>query len=301
MLRKTVKLGNKVVGDDCPCYIIAEIGINHNGSVDIAKKLIDIAVDAGCDAVKFQKRTVDIVYTPEELSKPRESPFGLTNGDLKRGLEFGLKQYKEIDKYCRERNITWFVSCWDQGAIDFMQQFDLPCYKIASACITNNNLLHHHRLTRKPLVLSTGMSDINIIENAVNVLGTDDLIIMHCTSTYPSKPEELNLKGVLTLKEKYNLPIGYSGHEVGLYTTFAAVVLGATIVERHITLDRSMWGTDQSASVEPKGLKMLIDNIRNWEIAKGDGKIKIYDSEIPIIKKLRKVYGLGASEPNNRF
>lgn len=290
MARKTVKLGDKIIGDDFPCYIIAEIGINHNGSLDIAKKLIDSAVDAGCNAVKFQKRTVDVVYTPEELAKPRENPFGPTNGDLKRGLELGFDDYKEIDKYCKEKNICWFVSCWDEGSVDFMQQFDLPCYKIASACITNDKLLRYHRNTGKPLVLSTGMSDINIIEHAVNVLGAGNLIIMHCTSTYPSKPEELNLKGILTLRDKYNLPIGYSGHEVGLYTTFAAVVLGATIVERHITLDRSMWGTDQSASVEPKGLKMLIDNIRNWEIARGDGEIKIYDSEIPIIKKLRKVH-----------
>lgn len=289
MTRKTVKLENRVIGDDAPCYVIAEIGINHNGSIDIARKLIDAAAGAGCDAVKFQKRTVDIVYTSEELAKPRENPFGPTNGDLKRGLEFGLKEYKEIDKYCKEKKISWFVSCWDEASVDFMQQFDLPCYKIASACITNDNLLRYHRKTGKPLVLSTGMSDINIIEHAVNILGTDDLIIMHCTSTYPSKPEELNLKGILTLKEKYNLPIGYSGHEVGLYSTFAAVVSGAAIVERHITLDRSMWGSDQAASVEPKGFRMLVDNIRNWEIAKGDGEIKIYDSEIPIMKKLRRV------------
>ena len=290
MLRKTVKLGNKIVGDDHPCYVVAEIGINHNGSMDVAKQLIDAAVNAGCDAVKFQKRTIDIVYTPEELTKPRENPFGPTNGDLKRGLEFGLKEYKEIERYCRDKDISWFVSCWDEASLDFMQEFDLPCYKVASACITNDNLLRQHKKTGKPIVLSTGMSDAGIIEHAVSVLGTDNFIIMHCTSTYPSKSEELNLKGILTLRDKYNLPIGYSGHEVGLFTTFAAAVLGAAMVERHITLDRSMWGSDQAASVEPKGLKTLVDNIRNWEIAKGDGEIKIYDSEIPIMKKLRKVY-----------
>ena len=289
----SVKIGKKSIGDDFPCYVIAEVGINHNGSLEIAKQLINAAAEAGCDAVKFQKRTIDVVYTSEELAMPRENPFGSTNGDLKRGLEFGIKEYKEIDRYCKKKNISWFASCWDKDSVNFMQQFDLPCYKIASACITNDNLLRHHRKTGKPLVLSTGMSDIDIIEHAVNVLGADNIIIMHCTSTYPSKLEELNLKGILTLKERYNLPIGYSGHEVGLFTTFAAVVLGATIIERHITLDRSMWGTDQSASVEPKGLKMLIDNIRNWEIAKGDGAIKIYDSEIPIMKKLRRVHNNG--------
>lgn len=290
MARKIVKLGEKNIGDGFPCYVVAEVGINHNGSIDIAKKLIDAAADVGCDAVKFQKRTVEVVYTPEELAIPRESHFGSTNGDLKRGLEFGLSEYKEIDKYCRQKNIDWFVSCWDEESVDFMQQFEPPCYKIASACITNDNLLRHHRRTGKPLILSTGMSDINIIDHAVSVLGTDNLIIMHCTSTYPSKPEELNLRGIETLRAKYDVPIGYSGHEVGLYTSFAAVVLGACVVERHITLDRSMWGSDQSASVEPQGFKMLINNIRNWKIAEGDGQIRIYDSEIPVMRKLRKVY-----------
>ncbi len=289
MERKIVKLGSRIIGDEHPCYVIAEIGINHNGSIDIARNLIDAAVEAGCDAVKFQKRTVELVYTPEELAKPRENPFGPTNGDLKRGLEFGIKEYKEIARYCQGK-IDWFVSCWDTKSVDLMEEFNLPCYKIASACITDDELLRRHRKTGKPIILSTGMSDIKIIEHAVSVLGTDNLIIMHCTSTYPSKSEELNLRGITTLRDKYNLPIGYSGHEVGLFTSFAAVVLGACVVERHITLDRAMWGSDQAASVEPKGFKTLVDNIRNWEIAKGDGQIKIYESEIPIMKKLRKVY-----------
>lgn len=289
MLRETVRIGDKIIGSDYPCYIIAEIGINHNGSVEIAKKLIDAAVDAGCDAVKFQKRTIDIVYTPEELAKPRENPFGPTNGDLKRGLEFGFEQYSMIDEYCKKKNIQWFVSCWDEQSVDFMRQFDLPCYKIASACVTDGQLLRYHKKEGKPVILSTGMSDMSIIEKAVSILSDDNLIIMHCTSTYPSVPEELNLKGIITLMEKYDVPIGYSGHEVGLYTTFAAVVLGACVVERHITLDRAMWGSDQAASVEPQGFKRLVADIRTWELAKGDGHIRIYESEIPIMKKLRRV------------
>lgn len=289
MSRKTVKIGSKIVGDDYPVYIIAEIGINHNGSVDIAKKLIDVAVEAGCDAVKFQKRTVDIVYTAEELAKPRENPFGPTNGDLKRGLEFNLPQYREIDAYCKAKGIAWFTSCWDEESVDFISQFNPPCYKIASASITDDNLLAYHRKQRKPLILSTGMSDSDIIEYAVTILGADDLVIMHCTSTYPSKAEELNLKGIETLMKKYNVPIGYSGHEVGLYTTLCAVVLGASAVERHITLDRSTWGSDHAASIEPQGLRRLVADIHTWEQAKGDGHIRIYESEIPIIKKLRRV------------
>ena len=289
MTRKTVKIGNKTIGDGHPCYVLAEIGINHNGSLDTAKKLITEAVSVGCDAVKFQKRTVDVVYTKEELEKSRENPFGPTNGDLKRGLEFGYDEYKEIDKFCKEKKIDWFASCWDEGSLDFMSQFDPICYKIASASLTDDNLLKRHRETGKPIFLSTGMSDLKMIRKAVGILGEDNLVIMHCTSTYPSKPEELNIYGVETLRKEFNLPIGYSGHEVGLCTTFAAVVLGGCVAERHITLDRSMWGSDQSASVEPQGMRRLIADIRFFETAKGDGNIKIYDSEIPIIKKLRRV------------
>ncbi|MDD5137189.1 MAG: N-acetylneuraminate synthase family protein [Candidatus Omnitrophica bacterium] len=289
MSRKTVKIGGRTIGDDLPCYIIAEVGINHNGSLEIAKKLIDEAHLAGCDAVKFQKRTVEIVYTPEELAKPRENPFGPTNGDLKRGLEFGLEEYKEIDKYCKAKGITWFASCWDERSVDFIGQFGVPCYKIASASLTDEKLLKYHRSKGKPIILSTGMSDIAMIEKAVKILGAEDLIIMHCTSTYPSKSEELNLRGIATLRDRFDVPIGYSGHEVGLYTTMAATVLGASVAERHITLDRAMWGSDQAASVEPQGLRRLVTDIRTWEAAKGDGHIKVYESEVPIIKKLRRV------------
>jgi N-acetylneuraminate synthase len=288
-MSKTVKIGNKTVGEWNPCYIIAEVGINHNGSMDIAKQLIDVAVLSGCDAVKFQKRTVEVVYTPEELAKPRENPFGPTNGDLKRGLEFGKEEYAEIDRYCREKGIDWFASCWDEGAVDFMEQFNPVCYKIASASLTDDNLLRHHRKCGCPIILSTGMSDMGQIEHAVEVLGKDDLVVLHCTSTYPSRPSELNLRGILTLKEKLGVPVGYSGHEVGLATTYAAAVLGACMVERHITLDRAMWGSDQAASVEPQGVSRLVRDIRELDAAMGDGVIKVYESEEPIIDKLRRV------------
>jgi N-acetylneuraminate synthase len=291
MIRKTVRIGNREIGEEHTCYIIAEIGINHNGSLDIAKKLIDVAVESGCDAVKFQKRTIDSIYTKEELAKIRENPFGPTNGDLKRGLEFGLQEYRVIDSYCKEKGIAWFASCWDEKSVDFLKQFDPPCYKIASACITDDNLLRYHKKEGKPIILSTGMSDMSIIEHAVDILGEDNLVIMHCTSTYPSKSEELNLKGIETLKKRFDVPIGYSGHEVGLYTSLAAAVLGACSIERHITLDRAMWGSDQAASVEPQGMKRLVADIRNWELAKGDGQIRIYESEIPIMKKLRRTGG----------
>lgn len=287
---RMIEIGGHPVGDGYPVYIVAEIGINHNGSLDIAKKLIDAAVLSGCDAVKFQKRTIEVVYTPEELTKPRENPFGPTNGDLKRGLEFSHDQYAALDKYCREKGITWFASCWDEGAVDFIEKFNPPCYKIASASLTDDNLLKYNRKCGKPLILSTGMADMPLIEHAIEVLGKDDLIVLHCTSTYPCKVEELNLKGIITLKERFpEIPIGYSGHEVGLSTSLAAVSLGACVIERHITLDRAMWGSDQAASVEPQGFMRLVRDIRNVEAAMGDGYIKIYDSEKPIISKLRRV------------
>jgi len=290
MESKSIKVGNKFIGHDHPVYVIAEIGINHNGSLDIAKQLIDASIDSGCDAVKFQKRTIEVVYTKEELAKPRENPFGTTNGDLKRGLEFGQKEYAEIDRYCKARGIDWFASCWDEGSVDFIEQFNPVCYKIASASLTDDNLLKHHRKFKRPIIASTGMSDTRQIEHAVEVLGSHDLVILHCTSTYPSKTEELNLRGIHTLREKFKgMPIGYSGHEVGLAPSLMAATLGACVVERHITLDRAMWGSDQAASVEPQGFKRLVRDIREMEIALGDGVIKIYDSEIPIISKLRRV------------
>ena len=289
-IRKVLKIGDRPVGDDQPCFIVMDVGINHNGSVEIAKELIDLAVEAGCDAVKFQKRTIDVVYSKEELERPRESPFGKTNGDLKRGLELSLEAYQEIDRYCKEKGILWFASCWDEGSVDFISQFNPPCYKIASACLTDDNLLSYHKKQGKPVLLSTGMSDLPMIERAVNFLDRDNLVIMHCTSTYPAEIEELNLRGIKTLRKYFNAtPIGWSGHEISLQTTVAAVVLGACVVERHITLSRSMWGSDQACSVEPLGVKRLVTDIRTYERAKGDGVIKIYPSEIPIMKKLRRI------------
>ena len=287
---ETVKIANKLVGNGQPVYIIAEIGINHNGSLDIAKKLIDAAFLGNCDAVKFQKRTIDVVYTQEELARPRENPFGPMNGDLKRGLEFGYNEYAEIDRYCKEKGIAWFASCWDEGAVGFMAQFDPPCFKISSASLTDDNLLRYHRKYGKPIILSTGMSDLSLIKHAVSVLGNDDLVILHCTSTYPSNYKELNLRGILRLKEEYPMiPIGYSGHEIGLSTTIAAATLGACVIERHITLDRAMWGSDQAASIEPHGITRMVRDIRVIECAMGDGEIKVYESERPIMDKLRKV------------
>ena len=284
-----VKIGDRLVGPGYPVYVVAEIGINHNGDISLAKELIDAAAEAGCNAVKFQKRTVDIVYTPEDLSRSRESPYGNTNGDLKRALEFGHSEYQQIDAYCREVGISWFASCWDEASLDFITTFDPPCFKIASACLTDDELLRYHRTMGKPIILSTGMSTLQQIDHAVEVLGTKDLVLLHCTSTYPARPEELNLKVIPEMVKRYDVPVGYSGHEVGLYTSLAAAVMGACFIERHITLDRAMWGSDQAASVEPQGFVRLIKDIRAVELAMGDGIKRVYDSERPILKKLRRV------------
>ncbi len=284
-----IKVGNTFIGDGHPCYVVAEIGINHNGDVDIAKRLIDVAASAGCNAVKFQKRTVEIVYSAEELARPRESPFGETNGDLKYGLEFGLEEYQEIDRYCKEKKITWFASCWDEASVDFIAQFDVPAYKVASASLTDDNLLRHTRAQGKPLLVSTGMSTLEQIDHAVDVMGKEDLVILHTTSTYPALYEELNLRVIPMLHQRYNIPIGYSGHETGLSTSIASVAMGACMVERHITLDRSMWGSDQAASVEPQGVQRLVRDIRLVETAMGDGVKQVTEREVPVMKKLRRV------------
>ena len=284
-----VKIGDKYVGEDEPCYVVADIGINHNGDVDIAKQLIGWAYRAGCDAVKFQKRTIEDVYTPEELAKPRESPFGITNGDLKRGLELSLGEYQEIDKYCKDIGMPWYASCWDLKSVDFMEQFNPPCHKVASPMLTYTALLEAMRDTGRPVVLSTGMSTEAQIKDAVVTIGdTSNLIILHCTSTYPCTVGELNLRVIPTLY-KWCCPVGYSGHEVGIVTSVVAVALGAKMVERHITLDRSMWGTDQSASVEPLGMERLVKYIHSTEKALGDGVKVVYPSEVPIMNKLRRV------------
>lgn len=289
-MSKYIRIGNKKVGEGFPCFIIAEIGINHNGSVEMAKKMIDIAATTGCDAVKFQKRTVDVVYTQEELAKERKSVFGNTNGDLKRGLEFGYKEYKEIDRYCKEKGIIWFASCWDEGSVDFIEQFNPPCYKIASASITDDKLLKYTKSKGKPILLSTGMSTMEEIRHAVNILGEENLLIFHCTSTYPSNAEEMNLKVIETLKKEFSCPIGYSGHERGVTPSVLAVAVGADAVERHITLDRTNWGSDQAASLETAGLYHMVRDIRQVPILLGDGKKVVYERELPIIEKLRRVH-----------
>lgn len=276
-------------GDGGACYIVAEIGINHNGDIELAKRLIDVAVAAGCDAVKFQKRTIDVVYSAEELARPRESPFGTTNGDLKRGLEFGLDEYMLIDEHCRAKGIRWFASCWDEISVDFIGQFDVPCYKIASASLTDDHLLVHTRGTGKPIILSTGMSTLEQIDHAVDVLGKDNLTLLHACSTYPAHYEELNLRAIPMLKARYGVPVGYSGHETGIASSVAAVALGACMVERHITMDRSMWGSDHAASLEPNGITRLVRDIRLVEQSMGDGVKRVYEREFPIIAKLRRV------------
>lgn len=286
----TVKIGSKLVGDGQPFFVTGEIGINHSGSLELAKKLIDLAVESGCDAVKFQKRTIDVVYTPEELARPRENPFGETNGDLKRGLEFGLSVYQEIDRYCKEKNILWFASCFNEASVDFIDQFNPPCYKIASASLTDSSLLKHIRNKGKPIILSTGMSTLKQVERAVEILGEKDLIILHCTSTYPSEESELNLFVIQTLKSKYpNVPVGYSGHERSVKPSLYAACFGACMIERHITTDRTMWGSDQASSLGPMGLHFLVSDLRVIEQVRGDGIKKLLDSEIPIMKKLRRV------------
>ena len=284
----TVDIAGRQVGNE-RSFVVAEIGINHNGDIGLARKLISAAVTAGCDAVKFQKRTVDVVYSPEELNRPRESPFGTTNGDLKRGLELDKDAYTAIDEYCGMLGIVWFASCWDEASVDFVEQFEPPCYKIASASLTDDALLRYHRRYGRPVILSTGMSDIAEIDHAVEILGTNDLVLLHATSTYPSQPTELNLRAITTLRERYGVPVGYSGHEVGLSTTVAARTLGACVIERHITLDRAMFGSDQAASVEPFGFQRLVRDIRAVESALGDGVKVVYDSEIPVKEKLRRV------------
>jgi N-acetylneuraminate synthase len=284
-----VRLGDRFVGPGHGVFVVAEVGINHNGDVKLAKKLIDAAVAAGCDAVKFQKRTVEIVFTPEELAAPRPSPYGRTNGDLKRALELGYDEYGEIDRHCRRLNIPWFASCWDEPSVDFIREFDPPCFKIASACLTDDDLLRYTRAAGRPMLLSTGMSSPDQIDHAVRVAGDEALVLLHCTSAYPASVEELNLKVIPWLAHRYDVPVGYSGHEVGLASTLAAVALAACLVERHITLDRAMWGSDQAASVEGQGFARLVRDIRAVSQAMGDGVKRVYDSESPAREKLRRV------------
>lgn len=289
-MKRLAKIGNRYVGDGQPVYITAEIGINHNGDIELAKKLIDAAAAAGCDAVKFQKRTPELCVPLDQRNVMRETPWGyITYLDYRYRIEFGFEQYREIDRYCKEKGIDWFASCWDEPSVDFIEQFDPPVHKICSAALTDDSLLKHLRKTGKPLILSTGMSTMEQIRAAVETIGTEALIVAHSTSTYPCPPEELNLNMIATLREEFPCPIGYSGHEVGLPTTVVAVGLGACFLERHITLDRAMWGSDQAASVEPGGLERLVRYVRVVERSMGDGIKRVYPSEVQALSRLRRV------------
>jgi N-acetylneuraminate synthase len=285
---RCLKVGNKIIGHGYPVYIIAEIGINHNGSLELAKELIKAAHKAGADAVKFQKRNPEESVPPDQRDKMRETPWGyISYMEYRYKIEFGEREYREIDRFCKELGIDWFASCWDKTSVDFLEAFDPICYKIPSAHLTNKDLLLYLKKTGRPLILSTGMSTLEEIKEAVNLLGTERLAVAHCTSSYPAKLNELNLRMIITLIKTFDCPIGYSGHEVGLATSVAAVSLGACFVERHFTLDRSMWGSDQAASVEPVGLVRLIKDIRSVELALGDGIKVIYESEMEARKRLR--------------
>lgn len=292
-MKREIKFGKRLVGDGHPAFIIAEIGINHNGDLAVAKQMIDAAVHAGVDAVKFQKRTPELSTPPEQQTQMRETPWGyITYLDYRRKVEFGQAEYREIDRYCREKDIPWLVSVWDEQAVDFIEKFDTPAYKIPSASLTDHNLLRHVRRTGKPVIISTGMSTMKQIREGVDAVGAKDLVIMHCTSTYPCEPEELNLRMIETLRAEFpGNPIGYSGHETGLVPSAVAVALGACMVERHLTLDRAMWGSDQAASVEPAGFERLVKYIRVSQASLGDGAKKVYESEKPSLRKLRRVTG----------
>jgi N-acetylneuraminate synthase len=271
-------------------YVIAEIGINHNGSMEICKDLIDIATESGCDAVKFQKRDIDQVYTQEFLDSPRESPWGSTQREQKMGLEFSAEQYKEIDKYCKEKDIDWFASAWDLKSQKFLQQFDCKHNKVASAMIVFPELLRMIAREGKHTFISTGMSTYNDIQKAVDIFREEScpFELMHTVSTYPMKVEDANLNVISTLRKKFNCDIGYSGHEVGLTVSYAAVAMGITSLERHITISRAMYGSDQSASIEPHGIQTLVAKVREIEKAMGDGEKRFLESEVPIANNLRQ-------------
>lgn len=309
-----VRIGSRLVGPGQPCLVIAEIGINHNGSLDIARQLIDVAVAAGCEVVKFQKRTVPVVYTVAELAKPRAfdasiiahamergvfseevrarlaaDPEATTNGDLKYALEFGESEYRALDAYCRSKGVMWTASPWDEASVDFLEEFNVPCYKVASASLTDRSLLEHIRSKGRPVILSTGMSTSEQVREAVSALGRGQLIILHCNSTYPTPEEEENLRCITTLQGDYpDVPIGFSGHGYGTTPSVATVALGACVIERHITLLRTMPGSDHAASLEPQGIIHVVRNVRRLERALGDGVKRVTESEKAIAAKLRR-------------
>lgn len=270
-------------------FVIAEIGINHNGDINIAKQLIKAAKEAGCNAVKFQKRTIEDVYTPAELSVERESPFGKTNGDLKRGLEFGYDEYCEIDKFCKAEGIMWFATPWDVKSVDFLNQFDIPIFKVASAGLTDDEMLMRIKQTGKPVIMSVGMSTQAEVDHAVSLLDKDKLMLMQCTCMYPAPSDRINLRAMTTLMQRYGVQVGYSGHEKDTLISSAAVAMGARAIERHFTLDVGMWGSDHKASIEPSAMKELVQNIRTIESALGSPEILCLDEELPVKAKLRRV------------
>ncbi|TDN93148.1 N-acetylneuraminate synthase family protein [Microbacterium sp. BK668] len=287
----TVTIGTRVIGGGRPAYVIAEIGLNHNGDVELAKRLIDLAADAGADAVKFQKRTPELA-TPEHMRDlPRETPWGtMSYLDYRRRVEFGRDEYIEISDHALLRGLEWFASPWDAPSVAFLEDLGVVAHKVASASVTDVELLEALRETGKPVILSTGMSTIEQIDRAIDVLGTDRLVLMHATSTYPMEPEEANLRVIPVLRERYpGVPVGYSGHERGLQISLAAVALGAVAIERHITLDRTMWGSDHAASLEPTGLQHLVRDIRVIEAALGDGVKRVFPGELAPMAKLRRV------------
>ncbi|HKZ44682.1 MAG TPA: N-acetylneuraminate synthase family protein [Anaerolineales bacterium] len=289
-MTREVRIGNRLIGDGHPVYIVAEIGINHNGDVNMAKELIEAAKHAGVDAVKFQKRTPELCVPPDQRGQMRETPWGyISYLDYRYKVEFDEKEYEEIDRHARQVGIDWFVSVWDEPSVDFIERFDPPCYKVPSASLTDLALLKHLRKTGRPMILSTGMSTRDQISKAVEAIAQENLVITHATSSYPCDPNELNLRMVETLRGMFDCPIGYSGHEVGLVTSAVVIALGACMVERHITLDRALWGSDQAASVEPGGFERLVKYIRVTEEALGDGVKKVYPSELSSLRKLRRV------------
>jgi N-acetylneuraminate synthase len=284
-----IRIGDRLVGDGHPCFMVAEIGINHNGDLGVARQLIDCAALAGCDAVKFQKRTPELCVPPKQRNVPRETPWGvITYMAYRRRVEFGQEEYDQIDQYCRLKGMMWTASCWDLPSLEFMRQFDPPFHKVPSAMLTNDDLLEAYRRIGKPVLVSTGMSTEGQIRHAAEVLG-DRLpwMFLHCVSTYPSSHDEVNLRTMDWLRREFGRPVGYSGHERGLQISLAAAALGASVIERHVTLDRTMWGSDQAASLEIEGLRRLVRDVRVLEQAMGDGVKRLWDSEVPILRKLR--------------
>ena len=291
-MTREIKFGERLVGDGQRAYVIAEMGVNHNSELDVAKKMIEAAAHAGADAVKFQKRTPLKCTPPEQQTQMRDTPWGyISYLDYRYKVEFEFEQYQQNDSICHALGIAWLASVWDEQSVDFLEQFETPAYKVPSASLTDINLLKHVRQSGKPIIISTGMSTKDEILRGVDAVGLENLVIMHCTSAYPCEPEELNLRMIETLRTAFpNTPIGYSGHEVGLVPSAVAVALGACLVERHFTLDRAMWGSDQAASVEPSGFEKLVRYIRVVEVGLGDGVKKVYLSEMSSLKKLRRVH-----------